>query len=71
MGEAAILSVEPRQSDLMKKVKELLPEGGNLSMCLACGACSAGCPATGMEDMDPRKFLRLALMGQEIGRAHV
>ena len=65
MGEAAVLNIEPRQSDLMKKVRDLLPEGGNLSMCLTCGACSAGCPATGMEGMDPRKFLRLALMGQE------
>ena len=64
MGEAALL-LEPRESALVKKVKELLPEGGNLNMCLTCGACSAGCPATGMEGMDPRKFLRLALLGQE------
>lgn len=45
------------------KVAELLPEGGNLNMCLTCGACSAGCPASGLEDMDPRKFLRLAALG--------
>lgn len=32
-------------------------------MCLTCGACSSGCPATGLEDMDPRKFLRLAALG--------
>jgi heterodisulfide reductase subunit C len=65
MGEAAQLLIEPKQSELVDKVKELLPEGGNLNMCLACGACSSGCPATGMHDMDPRKFLRLALYGQE------
>ena len=64
MGEAALL-LEPKQSELVNKVMELLPEGGNLNMCLTCGACSAGCPATGMEGMDPRKFVRLALMGQE------
>ena len=46
-------------------VAELLPEGGNLNMCLTCGACSAGCPATGLEDMDPRKFLRLAALGMD------
>lgn len=64
MGEAALL-IEPKESELMNKVKGLLPEGGNLDMCLTCGACSAGCPATGMHDMNPRKFLRLALLGQE------
>jgi heterodisulfide reductase subunit C len=65
MGEATVLAVEPKQSELMKRIKDLLPEGGNLNMCLACGACSSGCPATGMEGMDPRKFVRLALLGQE------
>jgi ferredoxin len=45
------------------KVMELLPEGGNLNLCLTCGACAAGCPATGLEDMDPRKFLRMAALG--------
>ncbi len=64
MGEAALL-IEPKKSGLVDKVRELLPEGGNLNMCLSCGACSAGCPATGMEGMDPRKFLRMALMGME------
>jgi heterodisulfide reductase subunit C len=40
----------------MDKVKEILPEGGNLNLCLTCGACSSGCPATGLEDMDPESF---------------
>jgi len=48
---------------LMDMVKTLLPEGGNLDLCLTCGACSSGCPATGLEGMDPRKFLRLAALG--------
>jgi ferredoxin len=47
----------------MDKVKEMLPEGGNLNLCLTCGACSSGCPATGLEGMDPRKFLRMAALG--------
>jgi heterodisulfide reductase subunit C len=46
----------------MDKVMELLPEGGNLNLCLTCGACSSGCPATGLEGMDPRKFLRIAAL---------
>ena len=50
------------------KVKHLLPNGGNLSLCLTCGACASGCPATGLENMDPRKFLRMVALGldQEI-----
>ncbi|NJB67692.1 ferredoxin [Desulfobaculum xiamenense] len=48
---------------LKDKVAELLPEGGHLNMCLTCGLCSAGCPASGLEGMDPRKFLRMASLG--------
>ena len=32
------------------KVMDLLPDGGNLNLCLTCGACSSGCPATGLEE---------------------
>ena len=49
----------------LEKVKEILPEGGNLNLCLTCGACSSGCPATGLEGMDPRKFLRMASLGMD------
>lgn len=47
----------------MDKVKALLPEGGNLNLCLTCGECASGCPASGLDDMDPRKFLRMAALG--------
>ena len=46
------------------KVKELIPDG-TLSACLTCGACSSGCPATGLMDMDPRKFLRMVVLGMD------
>jgi ferredoxin len=52
-----------KMSIFKDKVMQLLPDGGNLNACLTCGACSSGCPATGMEGMDPRKFLRMASMG--------
>jgi heterodisulfide reductase subunit C len=62
MTEAAVL--EPKTgSRFIDKVRDLLPEGGNLNMCLTCGLCSSGCPATGLHDMDPRKFLRMAALG--------
>lgn len=50
-------------STFKEKVAALLPEGGNLDLCLTCGACVAGCPASGLEGLDPRKFLRMAALG--------
>ncbi len=54
-----------KKSFFKDKVMELLPDGGNLNACLTCGACASGCPASGLEDMDPRKFLRLAALGMD------
>jgi heterodisulfide reductase subunit C len=60
------------KNSFMDKVKEILPEGGNLNLCLTCGACSSGCPATGLDGMDPRKFLRMAALGldEEIAKSN-
>jgi len=63
MSTEAIKLGGKKESKFIDKVKELLPEGGNLNLCLTCGACSSGCPATGLEGMDPRKFLRMAALG--------
>ena len=66
MSEAVIkLGKKKARSLFIDKVKEILPEGGNLNACLTCGACSSGCPATGLRDMDPRKFLRMAALGMD------
>ncbi len=54
-----------RESIFKDKVMALLPDGGNLNLCLTCGACSSGCPASGLGNMDPRKFLRMASMGMD------
>jgi ferredoxin len=60
------LRIEKNRKSMFKdKVMALLPDGGNLNLCLTCGACSSGCPASGIEGMDPRKFLRLAAMGMD------
>ena len=63
MPEDIIALGGKKKSMLIDEVKNLIPEGGNLNLCLTCGACSSGCPATGLENMDPRKFLRLCAMG--------
>lgn len=66
MAETVIkLGRKEKASTFIDKVKEILPEGGNLNACLTCGACSSGCPATGLADMDPRKFLRMASLGMD------
>jgi heterodisulfide reductase subunit C len=42
---------------------QLLPEKASFDSCLTCGLCSSGCPASGLENMDPRKFIRMAMLG--------
>jgi len=64
MRETSTSIIRPHDPVFLKKAADLLPEGGNLNLCLTCGACVAGCPASGLEDMNPRKFLRLAVYGQ-------
>jgi len=65
MAEEAIKLGGKKKSIFLDQVKELLPDGGNLNLCLTCGACSSGCPATGLENMDPRKYLRMAALGMD------
>ncbi len=65
MAEEAIKISGKKKSMFIDKVRQLLPDGGNLNLCLTCGACSSGCPATGLEGMDPRKFLRMAALGMD------
>jgi ferredoxin len=65
MAEEAIKLGGKKKSAFIDQVKALLPEGGNLNLCLTCGACSSGCPASGLGGMDPRKFLRMAALGMD------
>lgn len=48
-----------------ERALELLPEGASFDACLTCGLCSSGCPASGLENMDPRKFIRMAMLGMD------
>jgi Fe-S oxidoreductase len=50
---------------LRDKIASGLPEGGNVNSCFSCGICSSGCPASGLEDMDPRKFVRMLALGMD------
>ncbi|SMD02682.1 Fe-S oxidoreductase [Desulfocicer vacuolatum DSM 3385] len=43
--------------------RETAPDSGQPDICLQCGACASGCPASGVFDMDPRKLVRMVAMG--------
>jgi len=60
MTEHSIAPIHFQQAALA-----LLPEGANFEACLTCGLCTSGCPASGLENMDPRKFIRMALLGMD------
>lgn len=49
--------------DFKAAAMALLPPGADFDACLGCGLCAAGCPASGLENMDPRRFIRMALLG--------
>ena len=52
------------KGEFREKVQDLVPDG-NLNLCFTCGTCSGGCPATGIENMDPRKFVRMVALGMD------
>jgi ferredoxin len=64
MAEAAMKVEGKSKKKILDDLKDILPDG-NLSLCLTCGLCSSGCPATGLENMDPRKFLRMLVLGMD------
>jgi ferredoxin len=53
------------KGEFKEYAESLIPQGGNLDLCFTCGTCASGCPATGLEGMDPRKFLRMVLFGMD------
>jgi heterodisulfide reductase subunit C len=63
MAEDAIKLGRQKKSLFIDKIMVILPEGGNLDLCLTCETCSSGCPASGPEDMDPQRLLRMAALG--------
>ena len=54
-----------RKSTFREEIMSEIPQGANLNLCLTCGVCSSGCPATGLENMDPRKLVRMVSLGMD------
>ncbi|MBU2549256.1 MAG: (Fe-S)-binding protein [Proteobacteria bacterium] len=57
-----VLKLGDKKRELRQVVEQLVPDG-NLGLCLTCGTCASGCPATGLMDLDPRKLIRMAVLG--------
>ena len=54
-----------RQPSIIKQKAPLRPIESPADICMACGTCSAGCPITGVSGFDPRKIVRMVLMGKD------
>ena len=50
------MTVNQNQSKL-----RVAPEWADL--CFMCGTCADGCPVTEVDDLDPRKAVRIAALG--------
>ncbi len=64
MEEKREVDLSRIRAGVRKQIKGRVP-GANIEYCLTCGLCASGCPATGLEGLDPRKFLRLLMLGQD------
>ncbi|HUV51020.1 MAG TPA: 4Fe-4S dicluster domain-containing protein [Anaerolineae bacterium] len=58
-------AITSRNRSEIKDKAPLRPINNVTDMCMACGTCSAGCPITGVEGFDPRKIVRMVLMGMD------
>ncbi|MFH2060186.1 MAG: (Fe-S)-binding protein [Pseudomonadota bacterium] len=71
MLEKKMITIEPFEigigslHELKDLARKLLPDTGSIDSCLNCGACSSGCPASGLAGMDPRKFVRKISLGMD------
>lgn len=50
--------------EFKEEIAERIPDA-NFDLCLTCGTCTGGCPASEQYDMDPRRFLRMLLLGMD------
>ena len=54
-----------REPSKIKEKATLRPVNCVTDMCMACGSCSSACPMTGIDGFDPRKMVRMVLMGRD------
>jgi Fe-S oxidoreductase len=59
-----ILDIQSLRTELKGIIEKALPEH-RMDYCLTCGMCVSGCPAAGLEGLDPKKLIRMILFGQD------
>jgi heterodisulfide reductase subunit C len=52
------------ESEFKSAVLEKVP-AAKFDLCLTCGTCTGGCPASELFDMDPRKLVRMLVLGMD------
>ena len=55
----------PQPMDLDYKVKTIYSDAHWADTCLTCGTCASACPIAGVDGLDPRKIIRMAVLGME------
>jgi heterodisulfide reductase subunit C len=59
---ASVIELDDLDRDFHDEVADRLPQA-NFDLCLTCGTCTGGCPASAQFDMDPRKLVRMLAYG--------
>ncbi len=62
MAEA--IKIDELDIEFKEQVLEKIPDAG-FDLCLTCGTCTGGCPASEQFDMDPRKLVRMLNLGMD------
>ncbi len=69
MAEA--IKIDELDIEFKEEVLDKVPDG-NFDLCLTCGTCTGGCPASEQFDMDPRKLIRMLNLGmdEQVKKSH-
>jgi heterodisulfide reductase subunit C len=58
------IELNQMEPEFREALVEKLP-ASNFDLCLTCGTCTAGCPASELFEMDPRKLVRMLVLGMD------
>ena len=59
---STLIELNEMSPELKTTILEKIP-AANFDLCLTCGTCTAGCPASELMDLDPRKLVRMLVLG--------
>lgn len=58
------IELDEMEAEFRRQLLDRAPDA-NFDLCLTCGTCTGGCPASELLEMDPRKLLRMVLLGMD------